>query len=439
MVGQTADSITPMRKLLNALVSKRTSMALMVFIVIAGALGAWIPQEQASTPETMSAWAERNPLFSRLADALGLHAIFSSMWFVAIVGIFAFALGVASWSMVKKAWLARKASHPDPRTIIPDAEIGPIVERALAAGFKERPAKEGCRSFVRHAAGTWAPAVLHVGLLVSLVSGAIMLGLTRRAVVDFSQGEIYEPGECYSIEDRGSTPEFSRAVRFDGIEAETWPKGGLKDVTARLAILQDDGTWLPQAVRVNHPLRLEGHTIYVMPDEFGKAAFLVFSGPGGVEDRVRMEFPFAQDGQVVYTEVPLTVEGVEIEGRWDPSCVRDTKPLALRLAHGGEEPVVLSEGDRSELGPLEVEFVGAGDWARFIVQRSPSIVPLFVGFVIVCLGSLMLYMWIPRELVLEEVEDGVRYSWHAARMPQSFLAERDAILGIGSSSEGVDA
>jgi hypothetical protein len=42
----------------------------------------------------------------------------------------------------------------------------------------------------------------------------------------------------------------------------------------------------------------------------------------------------------------------------------------------------------------------------------------------------MLYVWIPRQLVVRADEDGItRYSWRVSRMARAFDTERDAILG----------
>jgi hypothetical protein len=41
----------------------------------------------------------------------------------------------------------------------------------------------------------------------------------------------------------------------------------------------------------------------------------------------------------------------------------------------------------------------------------------------------MLYLWIPRMLVVEPAEGGVRYQWRSARMGRAYLLERDFILG----------
>lgn len=425
-----------MRRVLDTLTSRRTSIALMAFVAFFGALGAWIPQSSLGNADALAIWQQKNPLAARIADALGLYAIFSSWWFLGALAVFAVALAIATVRLMRASWRAWRSPGREPRTLLSGASVGAIVERAQQAGYRMRVQSPGRCVLGRHRLGVWASSVLHVGILLSLVWAALLMGTTRGAVVDFTQGEVRLPGDdYYATEDPANPPELGVPWRFDGMDVTTWSSGVLKEVSATLAFLEGD-VWVERTSSVNHPLRIHGHTIYTQPDEFGDAALLRIIDAEGAEHRIRMDFYFTEQGQVTYTDAPYAIGDVSIEGRWDPYGVRDPKPLGLRPAGDSEsEPVTLAPGDTAQVAGLTVEFVDTAQWARFIVQRSPSVLPLFLGFAIIGLGSLMLYAWIPRELVLEETDEGVRYSWHAARMSRAYVSERDAILGLESPAD----
>ena len=425
-----------MRRILDTLTSRRTSIALMAFVAVFGALGAWIPQSSLGNADALAIWQQNNPLVARIADALGLYAIFESWWFLAALGIFAVALAIATVRLIRIAWILWRGPGREPHTLLPGASAGLIIERAQQAGYRTRAGSSGRPVLARHRLGVWASSVLHVGMLLSLVWAALLLGTTTGAIADFSLTEVREPGmQYYAVEDATDPPELGVPWRFDGMDVTTWSSGVLKEVSATLSFLDGD-VWVERISSVNHPLRIHGHTIYTQPDEFGDAVLLRIIDAEGTEHRIRMDFYFTGQGQVTYTDAPYAVGGVSIEGRWDPYGVRDTKPLGLRPAGDSEsEPVTLAPGDTAQVAGLTVEFVDTAEWARFIVQRSPSVLPLFLGFAIIGLGSLMLYAWIPRELVLEETNEGVRYSWHAARMARAYVSERDAILGLESPAD----
>jgi len=420
-----------MRRILDTLTSRRTSIALMAFVAVFGALGAWIPQSSLGYDDILATWQQKNPLLARIADVLGLHAIFESWWFLTALAVFAVALAVATVRLVRDSWRLWCGPGRTPRTLLPGASAGPIIERAHQAGYRTRAGSSSRSVLTRHRIGVWASSVLHVGMLLSLVWAALLLATTTGAIADFSLGEVREPGMTYyAVEDAADPPELGVPWRFDGMDVTTWPSGALKEVSATLSFF-DGGAWVERTSSVNHPLRIKGHTIYTQPGEFGDAVLLRVIDAEGVEHRIRMDFYFTEHGEATYTDAPYAVGGASIEGRWDPHGVRGPKPLGLRPAgESAAEPVTLAPGDTAQVAGLTVEFVDTAEWARFIVQRSPSVTPLFLGFAIIALGSLMLYAWIPRELVLEDANEGVRYSWHAARMSRAYVSERNAILGI---------
>lgn len=425
-----------MRRILDSLTSRRTSIALMAFVAVFGALGAWIPQTSLGQSDALAIWQRNNPLMARIADALGLYAIFSSWWFLTALAVFAVALAIATVRLTRASWRAWRSPGRAPRTLLQGASAGPIVDRAKRAGFRVRTEAPGRYVLDRRGFGVWASSVLHIGMLLSLVWAALLLGTTTGAIADFSLGEVREPGmQYYAVEDATDPPELGVPWRFDGMDVTTWSSGVPKEVSATLSFL-DGAAWVERTSSVNHPLRIKGHTIYTQPGEFGDAALLRIIDADGAEHLIRMDFYFIEDGQPTYTDAPYAIGDVSIEGRWDPNGVRDPKPLGLRQAgDSAAEPVTLAPGDTAKVAGLTVEFVDTAEWARFIVQRSPSVLPLFLGFAIIGLGSLMLYAWIPRELVLEEADGGVRYSWHAARMSRAYVSERNAILGLESSTD----
>lgn len=427
-----------MRRILDILTSRRTSIALMAFIAVFGALGAWIPQASLGKDEASAIWQRDNPVVAGIADALGLYAIFSSWWFLTALAIFAFALAIATARMVTDAARVTRSDGRAPRTTLPGAGAAAVIERACDAGYRDRVVAGGRHVLTRNRLGVWAAAVLHVGMLISLVWAALLLGTTRGAIADFTQGEVRMPGDAYyAVEDPADPPELGVPWRFDAMRTETWPSGGLKEVAATLSFMDEGGTWEQRTCGVNQPLRIGGNTIYAQPTEFGDAALLCITDPDGAEQRIRVEFGSAVPGEAVYADGPYEVAGVDLDARWDPYGVRDAKALALRPAGKSDAaPVTLAAGETVSVAGLTVEFVGSVQWARFIVQRSPSEVPLFAGFAVIGLGSVMLYTWIPRELVVEATAEGVRYSWRAGRMSRAYLSERDAILGPGPGTGG---
>lgn len=408
-------------------------MALMAFVAVAGAVGAWVPQRALVSPEAMASWEVDNPALAGASRALGLDALFSTWWFLVALGVFSLMLLVATARMAVEARRAIVGQAVAPHTTVPCVSADEMAERARTAGYHElRGTADGVRVFMRHRWGLWGPTVLHAGMVVALLAALAASALTSQAVLDLSEGEVRAPGDDYLVTEfdvLGRAPEIGRAMRFDGASTETWPDGSLKSVTATLSVLEGDAGWVAYQSSPNAPLSLHGHTIYVLPGDFGDAAFLAVTAADGTEYRLRTEFTFVPEGEAGYAQVVPAGVPV-IDARWDPHGVRGPAALSLRPAgDSGAEPVAVAAGETVEVGDYTVTLVGMAQWMAFRIVRPYAIGVLFLGFGIIGLGSLMLYLWVPRELVIEPSADGVRYGWRAARMGRTYLVERDAILG----------
>jgi cytochrome c biogenesis protein ResB len=424
--------VTGVRAVFDALSSRRTSILVMAFIALVGAVGAWIPQRSNITSLALEAWQAEHPALARIATALGLDAVFSTWWFLAVLGVFVLSLGIATTRMIADAAKRTRTREASGTTDIPGASFEDAVGRARALGYRGRADADGTAVLWRHRAGVWAPAVMHAGMVIALAAAAASSALTSRAVLDLSAGEVFEPGDAYLVTERGAfggVPEIGAPLRLDGLETETWPTGELKTLTATLSVRDATGHWRAYRSTANDPLTILGHVVYVQAGEFGDAAYLVVTDPAGARYPVRMEFTFAGPGEVAYSGVAIG-GAPAIDGRWDPDGVRSDRPLALRPAGDDDfEPVTLAEGDVASVGGHSVEFVASGQWARLIVARPYATRVLFAGFAVIALGSLMLYLWVPRRLVLVREGDGVRYAWWAPRMVQGYRIEIDEIAG----------
>lgn len=421
-----------MRAIPGALTSRRTSILLMAFVAGVGAVGAWIPQRSNTTAVALEAWRAEHPSLAGIAAALGLDAVFSTWWFLAILGVFVVSLGIATARMIADAVERTRVGAAPLTTHVPGLSVEDAVGRAHVLGYRGRVDADGTAVLWRHRAGVWAPAVMHAGMVIALAAAAASSALTSRAVLDLSAGEVFGPGDAYLVTERGAfggVPELGAPLRLDDLATETWPSGELKTLTATLSVQDDSGRWRAYRSTANDPLTVFGHVVYVQPGEFGDAAYLVVTDLAGASHPVRMEFGFAGPGEVAYSGVAIG-GAPAIDGRWDPDGVRSDRPLALRPAgDGGFEPITLAEGDVASVGGYSVEFVARGEWARLIVARPYATSVLFAGFGVIAVGSLMLYLWVPRRLVLGRERDGVRYAWWAPRIVQGYRAEIDEIVG----------
>lgn len=435
-----------MRKLLDRLTSRGVSIALMAFVAVTGAIGAWVPQRSGVARATFDAWTADNPTLARIYGALGFDRVFTTWWFRAVLAVFLLSLSIATWRMIAATWRRFRTKPSRPRNPVSTTTadriatadqivtVDDIATRARAAGFREYSSADGVRVFWRHRIGLWGPAVMHAGMVIAAVAAIAASAFTTRAVADLSVGEIFSPGDAFLVAEGGvldKAPDLGTPMRLDEVTFQEWPNGEVKTVTARISFMDESSNWVAHEGSPNAPLRFRGHTLYVQAGEAGDAVFVIITAPDGTVSPLRLEFGFPDRARPGYTNMQLA-DGALVKGRWDPMALRDAKPLAIRIGgEEGDDPAMLAQGEVATAKGYEIELVEVSSWARIIVVRPYGIDILFIGFGIIGLGSLMLYAWIPRQLVVAADPDGTaRYSWRASRMARAFDTERDTILGI---------
>lgn len=424
-------------KLMDRLASRRVSLAWMLFVAATGVVGASVPQRATTSKAALEAWMSARPALAPIVAALGLDHVFSTWWFLAALVLFTLSLSVATSRMVREAARHTRRRFSVPTALARDVDLADTVSRALELGYKESARAESANGIkvrlTRHRLGWWGTTILHAGMLMVVLAAAASAAFSARAVIDLSQDEVWASGGSLLAEESGllaSPLDLGRPLRLEDVQTSTWENGELRALRLDLSVGDGAGGWNAVSTSVNSPLRIGPHTLYASSGEFGDAAFLRVKGPTVPETRARMEFGFVPGGAPAYADIALP-DLPTIEGRWDPEHAKSDDLLTLRYtdASGTEHRAGLSPGESAALGTYNVEFALRGVWARVIVVRAFGVTLLFLGFAVIGLGSLVVYAMVPREIVLADDPEGVRYAWCAARMGRSYAIEREGILG----------
>jgi len=409
----------------------------MLFVAGTGVIGASVPQRATTSVNDLAAWKAARPSIAPMVDALGLDHVFSTWWFLAALLVFTLSLGVATGRMLGAAARHTGRRLSTPTALASSADLTQTVSRAVELGYREsgRSEFEGEDTIrlTRHRIGWWGTTVLHAGMLLVVFAATASAAFTARAVVDLSQGEVWSPGGPLLAQELGplaSPIDIGRPLRLEGAQTSTWESGELRALRLDLSMGTEEGGWDTVSTSVNAPLRIGPNTLYASSGEFGEAAFLRITNSEIPETRVRMEFGFVPGGGAAYADI-APADLPTIQGRWDPEHTKGVDLLTLRYTDdaGAEHMAGLELGESAALGPYQIEFALEGVWARVIVVRAFGVGLLFLGFAVIGLGSLMIYIMVPREIVLAEDPEGVRFAWCAARMGRSYAIERDSILG----------
>ncbi|TWJ14297.1 cytochrome c biogenesis protein ResB [Geobacter argillaceus] len=373
---------------------------------------------------------EDEPWFLTALNTLGgISPEAVSTLLMVVLGLFVINLLLSSVKMVKKVRgrqeafkrlkTAREISRLADHAVITvtgdpsDRLIAFFAGRGLKVTGEQGP--EGIRLHAgKRQAGLWGGFFFHLTFMIVLV-GALLSTLTRYAgYIALSPGDIFvEKRSGYMrVTDRPLL--FGRdrlfRLRLDNIDVSYWKPGLAKQRANIVTLFAADGTDLGrQRMEINHPLHVDGVTVYQGTRQ-GFVADLHVTDRAGttVKARARFRFP-EQPGERMTssitlpgTEVTLLMELFtekirEIQGleRFFPNHIA-TLIKVSSVERGA--PVfrgVVFRGTALSFEGLTVGFDDLKPYSSFVVKRDYGVPVIFASFISLLLGLIVAYYWVP--------------------------------------------
>lgn len=228
-----------MKKVLGRLFSMKAANLLLTLVALLCGLSSLIPQGR-----ELPFYAENYPRAYTLIYRTHFYDVFSSWYFVLLMGLLCLSLLVCSVRMFQRAL---KSSREDVQkaAALPNAER---LEPGQLEQLRRWAASRRCReeqigeSFVFHKnrIGYWGLFLLHVSVLLVVLFGVFALAMPRVTDLDC------RPGESVSLEDGTEIAVESFSMNNDS---------GQLDYASRIQIILPDGQRSPvQEIKVNYPM-----------------------------------------------------------------------------------------------------------------------------------------------------------------------------------------
>ncbi|MFC4712373.1 cytochrome c biogenesis protein ResB [Planococcus dechangensis] len=295
-------------KIWNFFSSVKVGVSIIVILLIAAALGTILPQQQyvpANTEAAIEAYyTDIYGTVGTVYHALGFHDMYNSFWFIALVGMLAISLIIASldrfvplYKSLKNQRVLRHPSFMRKQRIYghgPGQEdtMKKAAEKLSELKYKVTTDKNGLLA-EKGRFSRWGPYVNHIGLIIFLFG--VMLRMIPGFYVDetlwIREGETRAipdaPG--YVLESKGFTLEtytgegeqekFGEAIERVGTVAKNYqtdvvlykvPEGALPGDTSEMDVVEE------YPIRVNQPFKFDGYALYQMDfrqDEFSTMSF----------------------------------------------------------------------------------------------------------------------------------------------------------------------
>ena len=252
-----------MKSLWNFFNSVKLAIFLLIIITLVSMLGSLIPQHR-----SLDEYVARYGQFAHLLNQLQLTKLYQSLWFIALLCLFA--LNIIVCTLTRLSPKLRKAFHPKleieakeitvlkikgefKKNIGLDKAKKELKKELRSRHYRLKEVERGNKTFLlarKRILGWFGADVVHIGILIILAGGIISGAGGFRKNLTFSEGDI-----------RG-IPGAEFKLRLDKFETEYYPNGSVKDWKSTLTVLEKEEPILSKVIEVNHPLSYKGFVFY---------------------------------------------------------------------------------------------------------------------------------------------------------------------------------
>jgi cytochrome c biogenesis protein len=260
-----------MKAVIRFFSSVKLAIILLIILAVASILGTLIPQGR-----SLEEYAARYGQMSGPLIRLQLTGLYHSVWYLAILGLFALNILVCTLTRLGPKW--RRGVRPslgfDAKSVgamkVKDkikrnaaaAESAAEIKRAFGeARYKVRTETRDGQTILlarKRIWGIFGSDIVHLGLLV-IIAGSIVSGATSvRQELKMKEGEIKPvPGTDFSLRlNRFST------LYYDDARIKDPEQRQVKSWISAVSVLEGGREVLTRDIEVNHPLSYKGFNFY---------------------------------------------------------------------------------------------------------------------------------------------------------------------------------
>ncbi|MDN7241140.1 cytochrome c biogenesis protein ResB [Planococcus sp. N028] len=298
-------------KIWNFFSSVKVGIGIIVALLVAAAIGTILPQEQyvvvpVRTEDTIKAYySEVYGEIGRIYHFLGFHDLYSSFWFIILVGMLAISLIIASldrfvplYRSLKNQRVLRHESFMNKQRIYgkgqaPEDALTKAESKLKELKYNVTLDKNGLLA-EKGRFSRWGPYVNHIGLIIFLFG--VMLRMMPGFYVDetlwIREGETRAIPEApgYALESKNFALETYTGEEKDGAFSEAVDRVGsvVKNYQTDIVLYKKPEDALPgetnnmeavkeYPIRVNQPLKFDGYAVYQMDYKLNELKAMTFA------------------------------------------------------------------------------------------------------------------------------------------------------------------
>jgi len=360
--------------LLAALRSAAVARAILIFLALFGAGGAWAPWVQPDGPPA-PAWA----------TALWLDHPFSSPWFLLGVALLFASTLACTWGRRARIARWRRGELPGGSLML-EGEAAGLAAFLRAQGFRGKGPL-----LRRYGLALWAGWVLHVGLLLLIAGVLVQQALHDGGTFLVTEGELLPlqaPGAVFMME-RGllatrETPPLS--VALEAFDPARRQPGYAPDRLSTLRVIFADGRDRLVTLDRAAGAEVEGVVIH-QAIRTGPSLVLEVAGQG--RRALALQSRSRREAAIEVADQAGRPARFALSSERDLDDPRGIGQILVRLERD-DGPVILAPGAAFDFGGPPARILAVSRWASFTYARSPGMPGVLAGVAVILAGCLLL-------------------------------------------------
>jgi cytochrome c biogenesis protein len=312
----------------------KLAVVLILLIIVLSLLSTLVPQGDSFNPDRYP------PGLLKLILVLDFNNFFSSVLFAALAVLFTLNLGVCAVDRFARRLRTKAGKH-------------------------------------------FGPDLVHLGLLI-LIAGALLTFAAKRATPD-----------QYHTLSRGDTVQLStgQRLRLVSYEFQKYASGAPKAWISTVDVLSENGEVETGgfAIRVNHPLRLKGLSVYQA--SYGNNGSVVMRDAKGVDHPLAVQEGFMLGSSYWY------LADIVDDGGFDVAVFQEYTGANLEYAS------TTKLGKAQDLGGLTIAEIDSRPYTVLKSVRDPGFVPALVALALAAVGLVLTFAWRKRIAAVDPKED----------------------------------
>ncbi|MBI4697520.1 MAG: cytochrome c biogenesis protein ResB [Nitrospirae bacterium] len=421
-------------KIKQFLISPKTTIVLILIVLIACVTGFFVPQITDKSPSFFELWKERSPYIFRIVDRLQLDRVYTSCWFLCLVVLIIASLGYSLYIQVKrivKQGTKNRTQNSELRDQITDNDRDRIRTVFKKWRYHEHISANNKQQlvFLRNSIGKWGGIIFHLGLFLIIISAIFVLCFQKRGFVQLIEGDLFDGKENnLLVKNHGVfAGEFSAGFKtfLSAFRHNYWEGGDVKLLESEIIIVKDKKE-VKKNLRINNPVSVNGVNIY-QSNDYGYTLSFVLKKPSKKEIISHFNLDRAANmhepaiGTTDFPETDYIFKMIFLPDINNKSFYLKNPILYLTALKSGNVVFdgLIIPGNSIKIKEDILYFSGVRYWSGLIFVENPGMSIAYIGFAIALLGTVVIFIFpyseitVARDSLSNISINGITKKYHA--------------------------